>query len=52
MYPGSCVAACQATIPSAMLTDRPLAIWNYLPGRRDVVRCGAGPLGGRAGDLL
>jgi hypothetical protein len=28
MYPGSCVAACQATMPSAMLTDRPQAIWK------------------------
>ena len=36
----------------ALLTDRPQAIWNQLPGRGDVVRCGAGPLGGRAGDAL
>ena len=28
MYPGSCVAACQATMPSAMLTDWPQAIWR------------------------
>lgn len=28
------------------------AIWNQLPGLGDVVRCGAGPLGGRAGDAL